>query len=126
MLSARLLQNLLLGFVALLLVVGISWGYISGARAGKSTIILKNAAALQTGLGHFFSDQNRYPTVLEFADRNIMLNYFSAFPPVAVFGGACSQTYNYTSATSKTFELDFCLPKAASGFVAGWNKVKSP
>jgi hypothetical protein len=126
MLTQRLLQNLLIGFLAVLLVLGVWWAAVSGTRSGKSTVILKNAAALKQGAQYFFSDQNRYPTSVEFQDRNLMLNYFAAFPPQIIAGGPCVQTYNYTSASAKAFELDFCLPKASGGFLAGWNKIKSP
>ncbi len=123
MFSTRLMQNFLLGFLGLVLVLGVWWMGLSGVRAGKSNAIIKNASMLKQGVQYFFNDQNRYPTALEFQDRNLMLNYFSAFPPQAITGGPCSQTYNYTSATAKTFVLEFCLPRAAAGFAAGWNKV---
>lgn len=117
------MQNLLLGVIALLLVLGLWWAFVAGVRAGKSTIVLKNTLALQQGVGYFFSDQNRYPTALEFSDRNIMLDYFSAYPPQSVPGGPCTQSYKYSSANSKAYEIDFCLPRGAQGFPAGWNKV---
>src|SRR5260221_14278941 len=109
--SSGLKQNLLIGVVALLLVLGVAWAAVFGISAGKSSIVLKNADALDRGIGYFFADQNRYPTSLEFQNRNLMLNYFSAFPPATVAGGKCSQTYQYSNSTAKSFELDFCLPK---------------
>jgi len=123
MFSTNLKQNLLLIFLAAVLLMGVIWAALSGIAAGKSSIVLKNATALDKGLGYFFADQNRYPTSLELQDRNLMLNYFSIFPPAAILGGKCAQTFQYANPTAKTFELDFCLPKAASGFPAGWSKV---
>jgi hypothetical protein len=121
--SSSLKQTLLIGFVALLLTLGVIWAVLAGISAGKSSTVLKNAAALDQGLAYFFADQNRYPTGLEFQNRNLMLNYFSTFPPATIAGGKCSQTYQYSNPTAKSFELDFCLPKAVGGFAAGWNKV---
>lgn len=126
MFSTRLLQNILVGFLALLFILGVWWALVSGSRAGKSAVILKNTAAVRDGLQYFLADQNRYPTAVEFQDRNIMLNYFSAFPAQQILGGSCTQTYDYSSPTAKTFELDFCLPKAKASFTAGWNKLKQP
>jgi hypothetical protein len=117
------MQNLLIGFLLLILALGVLWALTTGVRAGKSTIVMKNTAALKTGIDYFFADQNRYPTAIEFADRNIMADYFSGFPPVAILGGSCTRSYNYSSATAKNFELDFCLPRAAAGYPGGWNKI---
>jgi hypothetical protein len=125
MFTQRLLQNLLIILLLVFLALGVLWAVVSGSRAGKSAVILKNAAALKDGLQYFQADQNRYPTAVEFKDRNIMLNYFSAFPPQTLPGGSCTQTFDYSSPTAKTFELDFCLPKAKAGFLAGWNKIKN-
>src|SRR6185369_5489479 len=116
MFSQRLLQNLLVGLVLVLLGLGVLWAFVAGSRAGKSVVILKNAQALQQGLLYFQADQNRYPTAVEFKDRNIMLNYFSAFPPQTVAGGPCQLSFDYASPTAKTFELAFCLPKARNVF----------
>ncbi len=126
MLTQRLLQNLLIGLLVLLLGLGVLWAAVAGSRAGKSAVVLQNTAALQDGLKYFLADQNRYPTALEFQDRNIMVNYFSTFPPQDITGGSCAKSYDYTSPTAKTFDLAFCLPKARDGFVAGWNKLKQP
>jgi hypothetical protein len=123
MLSTKVLQNLLIGFVALLFALGLLWAIVAGIRAGKAAVILKNVAALDQGIRYFQSDQNRYPTVLEFQDRNLMLGYVSGFPPKDILGGPCIQTYSYISPTARTFELAFCLPKAAKGFAKGWNKI---
>jgi hypothetical protein len=125
MFSQKLLQNLLIGLLVVLLCLGIFWAFVAGTRAGKSAVILKNTAALKDGLQYFQADQNRYPTAVEFKDGNIMLNYFSAFPPLTLTGGSCTTTFDYQSPTAKTFELDFCLPKASQGFSAGWNKIKN-
>lgn len=123
MFSDRLKQNLLLIGLILLLGVGLWWALTAGIRAGKSKIVLKNAAALRTGLNYFLEDQDRYPTALEFQDKNIMLNYLSPFPPVNVVSGICKQSFSYKSPTADTYELTFCLPKASGGFPAGQNKV---
>ena len=126
MLSAKLLQNLLVAFVVLLLIAGLSWATVAGTRSGKSAVILHDVAALKDGLQYFLADQNRYPTSIEFQDRNIMSNYLSNFPPQQISGGSCRQTYSYSSPSAKTFELAFCLPKAHAGFATGWNKLKQP
>jgi len=126
MFSARWLQNLILSFLALALSLSLWLAIVSGIRAGKSTVILKNTEALQYGLNYFFKDQNRYPTALEFADPNIMANYLTSFPAQDIAGGPCQKTYGYRSDTAKTYELNFCLPKASAGFAAGWNKIQQP
>lgn len=123
MFTPRFWQNLLLGFLVILLALGLWWAVRAGIRSGQSATILKNVAALNTGLGYFFADQNRYPTALEFQDKNIMLNYVSPFPPENLASGLCQETYRYSSPTARTFELAFCLPTGKEGFAAGWNKI---
>jgi hypothetical protein len=124
--SQKLLQNILIGVLVVLLVGGGFWAWWSGTRAGKSSVVVKNIDAIQTGLKYFYTDQNRYPTAVEFQDQNIMLSYMSPLPLQPVIGGSCSQTYRYSSANPRTYELEFCLPKASGGFAAGWNKVQAP
>lgn len=123
MLSSRLLQNLFLALLVVILGAGVGFAALIGSRGAKSAIILKNVQTIRTGLNYFLQDQNRYPTAVEFQDRNIMENYFSAFPLVNIPGGSCQQTYNYFNNTPKTYTLNFCLPKGSQGFAAGGNKV---
>ena len=124
--SSRLSQNLLVGFVVLVLVLSVLWGTVAGSRAGKSAVILKNALAITQGLSLFYNDQNRYPTGLEFANQAIMLEYFTVFPFADISGGPCEKTFSYYSPNPKNYELSFCLPKAADSFSAGVNKVSQP
>lgn len=124
--STRLTQNLLIGIAVFILLMGILWGYVAGSRAGKSAVILKNTSALTDGLKLFFADQNRYPSTQEFGNKDIMLGYFNAFPFPDITAGGCNKTYSYYSTTPKSYQLNFCLPKARDGFAAGINQVTQP
>ncbi len=124
MLNHIIVQRIVLGVVALILIVAVLLSWVSGTKAGKSIVVLKDAAAARDGLHFFYNDQGRYPSVTEFQDRNLMLGYFSSYPLPNITGGKCSQTFKYNSPLSvQSFQLDFCLPKASQGFVAGWNKI---
>jgi hypothetical protein len=81
-------------------------------------------AVLQRGFQYFYNDQGRFPTALEFSDTNLMRSYMTNFPPQQFVSGPCEKSLEYKSATSQTYELQFCLPKGKSGWPAGWSVVK--
>lgn len=124
--STRFTQNLLVTFTVIILLLAVLWGYVAGSRAGKSEVILKNTQVVADGLKLFFADQNRYPSSQEFADQDIMLGYFNLFPFADITGGSCNKTYSYYSVTPKSYQLNFCLPKARNGFTSGINQVAQP
>jgi hypothetical protein len=123
MLTTRLIQNIVLGLVAVIFFLALFWAYITGTRAAQTDAVLKNTEALTQGLKYFYNDHERYPTAVEFQDRNLMLNYFSFYPLQDIVGGPCQETYQYRSPSQKKYELSFCLPKGGKGLNSGWNQI---
>ncbi len=124
MLQSNWSQNTLIGLAAVVLVVLCAWGWNNGLKASRSKTIIKDARAIQEGFKHFRTDQNRYPTTGEFEQENVMRAYLSNFPPQSFPSEGCEKSFDYYSANPEVYELRICLPKAASGFAAGWNTLK--
>lgn len=124
MIQSRWIQNVLLGFAGIILVLLTWWGITNAIKSAKSKRIVKDAQTMQAGFSEFYKNQNRYPSTAEFLDVEIMRPYLNNFPPQQFPSKECSQSYDYYNATSQTYELRFCLPKAVKGFRLGWNILK--
>lgn len=109
--------------VAVVLLLVIFQGLNKGKQAAQAQIIAQGAQNLAAGLKYFYNDQNRFPSATEFADQNIMLNYFSAFPPTNFVSAACSQSFIYKRISQTNFQLNFCLPRGVGGYNDGWNMI---
>lgn len=116
-----------------LTVIGVAvillWSILAGASKGKavaqSQVVASNALALASGLKYFFLDQDRYPTALEFGDKNLMLNYFYLFPPADFTSKNCSQSFIYKRPSADNYSLSFCLSEQTNGYAAGWNTISN-
>lgn len=116
-----------MSITVLLLAVILLWEIVAGMQSGKNLaqarVIVSNAGQISQGLEYFFSDQDKFPKPIQFHDRNLMINYFSAFPPQEFLSKVCSKTFQYQQLAEKAFELDFCLPIALQNNHSGWNKI---
>jgi hypothetical protein len=112
--------TVLLATVVLLLAV------FSGVGAGKSQaqsqLVANNAQETVKGLKYFYNDNNRFPAVLEYQNQSLMLNYFNYFPPQDFVSTTCNTSLMYKRINGNSIQLDFCLPKAVSGYQVGWNQ----
>lgn len=124
MIQSRWAQNILLGFLAVLLIVLVLWGWSNGVSSAQSKRIIKDAQSIKQGFAEFYKDQNRYPSTVEFEDLNLMRNYITNFPPQEFVSNLCQKNFDYFNSTSDMYELRFCIPKATSGFQVGWNTLK--
>jgi len=109
--------------MAVVLFLVIAKGLSAGQQIAQAQIVTQTAKNLSVGLQYFYSDQNRFPSAVEFADQNTMLNYFSVFPPADFSSANCSQSFIYKRLNDSNFQLDFCLPRAEGGYTAGWNVI---
>ncbi len=109
--------------VAVILFLVISKGLSVGQQTAQAENVVKITQSLVTGLQNFYSDQDRFPSPLEFADKTIMLNYFSSFPPSDFASSACNQSFVYKRVSISNFQLNFCIPTATGKYSAGWNMV---
>ena len=111
-------------FLAVVLLAFFVFRGLGRARETKqSETIVQNALAIAKGLQYFASDYERFPQALEFENPAVMRDYFSAFPPQEFISPYCPGTWSYARPASGSYELSFCLPKEAEGFVQGWNKI---
>lgn len=124
MIQSRWSQNILLGLLLVILALLVWWGWSNGVRSAQSKRIVKDAKAITDGFKEFYKDQNRYPATTEFSDNNLMRPYITNFPPQEFPSELCQKNFDYFNANPQTYELRFCLPKAVSGFPAGWNTLK--
>jgi len=111
---------------AVILLWLLSSAYQNGKLYAQSEVVLKNANILTQGLEYFYDDQNRYPTLSEFTDPEntaAMLNYFSFFPAPDVVSKNCQRSFLYKHDGPRSYQLNFCLPGAISGWPAGWNQT---
>ena len=109
--------------VAVILFFAITKGINTGQQVAQAESVVTTAQNLASGLQNFYSDQNRFPTVLEFSDKNVMLNYFSSFPPTDFVSSVCSQSFVYKRTAPDSFQLNFCLPVQSGQSVQGWNVI---
>ncbi len=106
-----------------LLLISLFFGIRSGKANAQARIVYETADQLVKGLDNFFSDQDRFPDSAEFANPDILLNYFSRLPYNVSFGAACSENFIYKRAGLTGYQLDFCLTEGANGYLKGWNML---
>lgn len=109
--------------LAVVLFLVISTGISSGQKQAQAQTLVQASAQVEAGLRYFYSDQDRFPSALEFSDQNVMLNYFTSFPPSNFPSSLCAQSFIYKKAADDNFQLSFCLPVKNSQFNKGWNTI---
>lgn len=116
------LQNILIGFVVLLVGLSIWVGLRSGKALAQSNLILANTGALAVGLDFFYNDYDRFPSSLEYETPDLMSVYFSKWPPIEFSGKLCARSVSYESSRFNTYSISFCLPAAKDAFAEGLNE----
>lgn len=110
----------------ILLALLLFWAFSSGQKAAQSRQIIKDSKTIVNALEYFYQDQNRYPSINEFNDQNVMRQYMNNFPPQQFPSSGCEQSFEYQNSFRSDYELRICLPKAQSSYRVGWNAIKSP
>ena len=118
--SKQIFGSLCLAAVLLLVIF---WGMSAGQKQAQSEIIVQAAQNAAQAFKYFYQDQNRYPTVLEYENQSIMLNYLSGYPLPQFVSAACTQTFVYKNVSVNSSNFSFCLPVAVKGYQAGWNTI---
>ncbi len=108
---------------AVLLLCASWWGYSSGRSAAEAKTVVADAGQIARALDLFYSDQDRFPTVAEFDDQNVMSHYIDRFPPQSFASKTCTSTYRYQRVSSRSYQLLFCLPAKSGNYQKGWNKI---
>ncbi len=107
--------------VAAVLLLAASLGYGAGKISAQSFVIAQAAAETNKALQNFYSDQDRYPSAVEFENSEIMLKYLSSFPLPDFPSASCPRSFDYKRSDSQNFQLSFCLPSSSGAYDAGWN-----
>ena len=118
----KILQNILIGFVVLLVGLSLWFGVKSGQALAQSKLILINAGAVTAGLDFFYNDYGRFPSLLEYETPDLMSVYFSKWPPIEFSGKLCSRSFSYESSRFNEYSVNMCLPTAKDGFLKGINQ----
>lgn len=121
--SGRVGEVVIVGLLGVVFFVSVAFGIRAGISGSQSRFTVANAQQVVKALGYFKNDQDRYPSPSEFADRNIMLKYFSVYPVPTIISGQCAQQYVYRTNTPQDFELVYCLTSAVGNSLAGYNTV---
>ncbi len=117
------LQLVILVAVVILFVLVLLWGIFSGLALGKAQSTYRQVDNINTALGYYFKDQDRYPTADQFSNQKILVPYYmQAMPiPESAGSGVCSnyKDFLYSQKSPKTFTLQFCLNAKAYGVSKG-------
>lgn len=105
-------------FILCLMLVGFR-AYSNQRLASQTEIVIENTRRLLVGLESYKENYGRYPSEIEFADQNTMLDFFSEFPPKEYLGGVCSQNYFYKNSRPAVYDLRVCLPYEHGTIPAG-------
>lgn len=118
----------IIGWIILVILLALLlwWGFSWGKKAAQSRQIVKDSKTILNALEYFYKDQNRYPSINEFNDQNVMRQYMNNFPPQQYASDSCSKSFDYQNLFRSDYELRICLPKAQGSFKQGWNAIKSP
>lgn len=124
--KAKIIQNSVV-FVALVLFVVVTISaFGAGKKAAISNVILQNANQMALGFNYFKQDQDRFPSEFEYSNHDLMSIYFNVFPPANIPTANCPNNFTYKADNSKTYNLNFCLPRAVGSYIVGWNKISPP
>ena len=116
---------LTVALASVVLFFSLKFAYGSGKSKAQAETVVTNAQEVVKGLDYFYSDQNRFPSVEEFKDSNLMVSYFSTFPVPFIESSKCQDNFVYKRQDIGKYQLNFCLAARITGFKAGWNEFTS-
>ncbi len=95
------------------------FGFRAGRDLAKSRATLNTVHTTLRGFDYFFSDQDRYPSPVEFLDPNILGVYLSPVPGPNFASKQCPTTTTYDTFDQRSFVYTYCLPRALGDQAAG-------
>jgi hypothetical protein len=120
MFTVSFVQKILVGVALVCLLLALLFGVLRGRKNAQADYVLHQVATTQQGLQYFYNDQSRFPTTLEFSDRETMVRYFSTTdtpqPPIS---GCADSLVQYANDSQKSYQLSFCLPVPRGVYPAG-------
>ncbi len=119
MINSALIRAIAIGMVGLLFILIIFFGVQSGLRRAQSGTVLDNVTELNQAIDYFHSDNNRYPSAVEFASSASMGTYLEPFPPRQFVTDTCQQSYSYRYINQQSYELSYCVSADVRGITEG-------
>ncbi len=113
------IRNFVLSLVVFICAVVSYMGFRAGQDTAKAELTQKQVAVILAGLKNFYADQDRFPTNLEFNDKDKLGVYVSVIPVTQQTSRLCPKTISYSTFNARTFVLSYCLPKAVGGETLG-------
>ncbi len=105
----------IIGILAAVVLVSMS----SARQKSRDARRLADIKQIQTSLELSFSDYNAYPTTAQNLSSLVTNGYMGAVPDPLPGGTCTATTYDYTSATTSTYVITFCLEGPSGGFASG-------
>lgn len=110
-------------FAVLCLVIACCFGFFAGRDLARADLAIAQANSIAAGLRHFYADQDRFPSTLEFADRAVFGVYAGGIPLHMVSSKTCPETIGYESLTLRTFSVTYCIPRAVGDLLPGVHEI---
>jgi prepilin-type N-terminal cleavage/methylation domain-containing protein len=93
---------------------------LNSARAkSRDARRLADVRQIMTALELYFNDNNTYPTTAQGLSLLVTSNLLGAVPAPLTGGSCTAATYPYTSASSSSYNVTFCLEGPTGGFGTG-------
>jgi hypothetical protein len=109
----------ILGVVLVLFVTACTYGFFAGRALARSELTVNQVRNVVKALNYFYSDQDRYPGQIEFAEPSIMRTYLTSVPAIQVLSTECPRPYAYETFDRKAYTVTFCVSRAFDGWAAG-------
>lgn len=113
------IRNFVISLVLVFLLVVSYMGFRAGQDTAKAELTQKQVAVILAGLKHFYADQDRFPSNVEFNDPEKLGVYVSTIPIKQQVSKLCPKTISYSTFNARTFVLSYCLPKSVGDKVLG-------
>jgi hypothetical protein len=122
--SPNVVRSVLASVVAVVFLWVSITGVIAGRDLARSRATVERAESLKMGLAYFYSDQDRYPSELEYLDGEKMKVYLSGFPgKVFTHKKWCQDEPRFSSRGGSAFKYEFCLARGWQGLGRGWHSI---
>lgn len=112
-----------IGLALTLLVVVCGFGYVAGRDLARADLAIEQAQGLVEGLAYFYADQDRFPSLQEFAEPTSFGVYAQGVPVRTVASKACPDVLAYESLTLRTFSVTYCIPRGTDGLFQGVHEI---
>ena len=119
MINTALIRAIGISLVGLLFILTIFFGARSGLRRAQSMAVLDNVTQLKQAIDFFRSDNNRYPSAVEFASAATMGVYLEPFPAHDFISDVCQHSYTYRYVNQQRYELSYCIQTGVRGVTEG-------